>query len=279
MKKILGIIGSPRRLGNCEIMVKEISRNIPESHELQLLRLSDYNILPCKACYACLFGEKRCVQKDEFHVVLDAMVQADALIVAAPTYLFGANSSLKRFLDRGLTFLAHLENLWGTPAVGVSIAGMAGFEGYTKLNVDSFMKLTFSDVKGSEIVYGAMPGEIFLNQDARRRASLLGKALFAKPMETSGPSCPLCGGDTFRFLGDQKVRCMLCSNDGTIDTSSGKPVFKIKGGEEHHIFLSKKAVARHLEFLCQMKRHFIEKRKALKEITQPYSEEGSWLKP
>jgi multimeric flavodoxin WrbA len=260
-------------------MVKEINRHIPGPHELQLLRLPEFNILPCKACYSCLFEKQQCVQEDDFQLVLDAMVQADALIVAAPTYLFGANSSLKRFLDRGLTFLAHLENLWGTPAVGVGIAGMVGFEGYTKLNVDSFMKLTFSDVKGSGIVYGAMPGEIFLNQDAKRLSSLLGKAIFGKPMETSGPSCPLCGGDTFRFLGDQKVRCMLCSNDGTIDTSSDKPVFKIKGGEEHHIFLSKKAVARHLEFLRQMKQHFIEKRKTLKEITQPYSEEGSWLKP
>ncbi len=260
-------------------MVKEISRNIPDPHELQLLRLSDYSILPCKACYACIFEKQRCVQKDEFQFVLEAMVQADALIVAAPTYLFGANSSLKRFLDRGLTFYAHLENLWGTPAVGVCIAGMVGNEGYTKLNVDSFMKLTFSDVKGSEIIYGALPGEIFLNQDARRRASALARALFAKPMETSNPSCPLCGGDTFRFLGNHKVRCMLCSNDGTIDTSSGKPVFEITGGEEHHLFLSKKAVAAHLEFLRQMKQQFIEKRKTLKEITQPYRNEGSWLKP
>ncbi|MBW1792574.1 MAG: flavodoxin family protein [Deltaproteobacteria bacterium] len=279
MKKILGIIGSPRRLGNCEIMVKEISRNIPESHELQILRLPEFNFLPCKACYSCLFEKQRCVQEDDFQVVLDAIVQADALIVATPTYLFGANSSLKRFLDRGLTFYAHLENLWGTPAVGVGIAGMAGFEGYTKLNVDSFMKLTFSDVKGSEIIYGALPGEIFLNQNAKKRASILARALFAKPTEKSGPACPLCGGDTFRFLGDRKVRCMLCSNDGTIDMSSGEPVFEIRGGEEHHLFLSKKAVAAHLESLRQMKQRFIKRRKTLKEITQPYSEEGCWLKP
>jgi len=43
MKKVLGIIASPRRLGNCEIMVKEISGHIPEPHELNLLRLSDFD--------------------------------------------------------------------------------------------------------------------------------------------------------------------------------------------------------------------------------------------
>ena len=33
MKKVLGLIGSPRKLGNCEIMVKEISKG---EHELFL---------------------------------------------------------------------------------------------------------------------------------------------------------------------------------------------------------------------------------------------------
>jgi multimeric flavodoxin WrbA len=43
MKKILGIIGSPRKMGCSEIMIKEISRNISEPHELVLLRLTDFN--------------------------------------------------------------------------------------------------------------------------------------------------------------------------------------------------------------------------------------------
>jgi hypothetical protein len=49
MKNILGIIGSPRKLGNCEIMVKEISRQISTPHELKLLRLQDFKILPCSS--------------------------------------------------------------------------------------------------------------------------------------------------------------------------------------------------------------------------------------
>lgn len=278
MKKILGIIGSPRRLGNCEIMVKEISRNIPEPHELQLLRLPEHKILPCKACYKCLFEKQQCVQEDDFQIILENIVRADALILAVPTYLFGANSSLKRFLDRGLSFYAYLESLWGKPAVGVSIAGMEGNEGYTKLNVDSFLRLTFCDVRASEIVYGALPGEIFLKEKAKGVASAMAEALFSKPMEKHSPSCPLCGGDTFRFLGDNRVRCMLCSNDGIINISSGEPRFEITG-DEHHLFLTKEAVLLHLERLRQMKHSFIEKRDALKRITLPYSNDGSWIKP
>ena len=64
--------------------------------------------------------------------------KSDALVVAAPTYLLGANASLKRFLDRGLSFYAHLDRLWGKPAVGVAIAGIEGMEGYTKLDGGEF---------------------------------------------------------------------------------------------------------------------------------------------
>ncbi len=30
MKSVLGIIGSPRRMGNCELLVKEIAARLPE---------------------------------------------------------------------------------------------------------------------------------------------------------------------------------------------------------------------------------------------------------
>jgi multimeric flavodoxin WrbA len=55
MKKVLGIIGSPRKMGNSEIMIKEISRNIADPHELTLLRLADFNIGACCAAIKALW--------------------------------------------------------------------------------------------------------------------------------------------------------------------------------------------------------------------------------
>lgn len=147
MKKILGIIGSPRKLGNCEIMVKEIGRQITAPHEMHLLRLTEFNLLPCRGCYACLFKEEKCVQQDDFQRILESILEADALIVAAPTYFLGANASLKRLLDRGLAFYAHIDKLWGKPAVGVAIAGIPGKEGYTLLGIQNFLKMTLTEIK------------------------------------------------------------------------------------------------------------------------------------
>ena len=278
MKKVLGILGSPRRLGNCEIMVKEISRNIDEPHSLKLLRLSDFNLLPCLGCYRCLFDKAGCPQADDFYTVLNEIIEADAIVLAAPTYFLGANGRLKLFLDRGLAFYAHAEILWGKPSVGIGIAGIEGREGHTLLNIENFLKIMLSEIKLCKIIYGALPGEVFLNKENKTAVNELASALFGSPVEKRTPNCPLCGGDTFRFISRDKVRCMLCSNSGSMSIQGGRPVFEIeKSG--YDLFLTKHGVLEHRKWLKGMKERFIAKKKELKEITGPYRKEGDWIKP
>ncbi|MBW1696152.1 MAG: flavodoxin family protein [Deltaproteobacteria bacterium] len=278
MKTVLGILGSPRKLGNCEIMVKEISEHISEPHRLKLLRLSDFNLLPCRGCYRCLFDENGCSQEDDFYTVLNEIIDADALILAVPTYFLGPNGCLKLFLDRGLAFYAHAETLWGKPSVGIGIAGISGKEGYTLLGIESFLKLVLSDIKMSTIIYGALPGEIFLNRKNRAVATQLGAALFGPPEKKHTPCCPLCGGDTFRFISENKVQCMLCSNTGILLQRAGIPVFQIEQ-TDHELFLSKEGVLKHREWLKGMKARFLQQKDELRKITGPYREKGDWVKP
>lgn len=278
MKKILGLIASPRRLGNCEILVKEISRKVPEPHELELIRLPEFQINTCKACYACLFGELRCPQPDDLHTILEALVRADALIVAAPTYFLGAHSVLKRLLDRGLSFYGPADRIWGKPAVGVTVAGIENREGYAKLNVDSFLKLLLADIKGSRIFFGALPGEVFMNEESKGQARALGQALFGDSLFPDQPCCNLCGGDSFRFTGHGRVKCLLCGNPGTVTVEEGKTVFRLKSAD-HEMVLSQEAARLHLEWLRSMKDRFIANRKSLKQVTVPYLKDGTWVKP
>jgi len=277
MKKILGLISSPRKLGNSELMIKEISRHIAQPHELHLLRLSDFRIFPCKGCYQCLFKDKVCIQKDDFNLVLESLVEADALIVAAPTYFLGPNAALKLLIDRGLAFYSHAERLWNKPAVGVGIAGIRGMEGYTLLGIESFLKLIFAEIKKCIMVYGALPGEIFLNEKNLKTAGDLASALYAPVPEKQEPSCPLCGGNTFRFTGNNKVQCMLCSNTGVFQMENESPVFTMEN--RFNMFFSKENALEHKEWLMGMKGRFFEQKSRLKEITLPYLKEGNWIKP
>jgi multimeric flavodoxin WrbA len=278
MKKILGIIGSPRRLGNCEIMVKEISNQLTVPHELNLLRLQDFNILPCRGCYHCLFKTEQCILEDELNTVIKAMADADAYIVSAPTYFLGINASLKMLLDRGLSFYAHMDKLWGKPAIGVAIAGIEGKEGYSRLVIQNFLKMIFADDKDTRVLYGALPGEVFLNEKNKQAAFELASALFGPKAETTGPCCPHCGGDTFRFLANQRIQCMLCSDYGSVAMESGSLSLDIDKSD-HDFFASKEDALKHKKWLLGMKSRFVRHKKSLKEITQTYRNQGTWIKP
>lgn len=277
---LLGIAASPRKFGNSELFIKELYLQLSGRWELKLIRLPDMDIRPCKACYQCLFGEESCPQNDDFALVLETLSQADALVVAAPTYLLGANASLKRFLDRGLSFYAHLDRLWGKPAVGVAIAGIEGMEGCTKLNVDSFIRLTLGDLRGSEVVYGALPGEIFLRPEGQETARRLAAALTAGKGKAApaAPACPVCGGDTFRFLPGGQARCMLCSSSGAYLWQEGRLHLETQPGR-HAFFLSYAAARRHADWLRGMKEQFLTRRPELKAVTSNYTKIGTWVAP
>ena len=278
MKKLLGILASPRKLGNSEIVVKEISRLLPEPHELSLLRLSDFDIKPCLGCYQCLFRPEGCVLKDDFAIVAEALAAADAWILAVPTYVLGANASLKRLLDRGLGFYHRGRELWKKPAVGIAIAGMEGKEGHTKLEVDSALRLLMAEVKASVILYGALPGEVLIPQENRGTLARLAAALFGEPIPEAGPRCPMCGGDTFRFMDERTVRCMVCSNAGTFSFSGGKPVFGIESSG-HDLFLTEADAVTHKAWLASMKERFIAHKDEIKAITRGFRGTGAWIRP
>lgn len=284
MKKLLGLIASSRRMGNSELMVKEIYRQMPEGWTLTLLRLPEFTVKPCRGCYQCLFREGQCVQKDDFPIVLDAMAYADAYVVAAPTYLFGTPGILKGLLDRGLTFCRHLDRLWGKPAVGVVLAGIPGMEGYAKLMVDSFIKFSLADHRGSRIVYAALPGEVLLSDEGKQSAKLLAEALVNGAPQHKGdvsalvPRCNLCGGDTFRFMDNGSVRCMVCSSEGSYSWSNGALDIQTARGD-HAVFLTYEDAVNHFAFLRSMKDTFLAKRKELKAATQGYHDIGEWIRP
>jgi hypothetical protein len=174
-------------------------------------------------------------------------------------------------VDRGLSFYTHFEQLWGKPAIAVAVAGIPGMEGFTKLCLESAIRIMGAQLKDSQVVYGALPGEIFMNDNNRQVAKNLATALFGPPPAQEGLAwrCPACCGDTFRFLGPEQVRCMTCSSPGKIRVKEGNISFTIEP-LENHFFLTLDGARRHLEWLRGMKQQFLEKRKQLKAIRLEY---------
>lgn len=278
MKKVLGIVGSKRSSGNCEIMVKEISRQISEPHQLTLLRLPDFNIKYCTGCYRCLIKDKGCVLRDDLSTVLDAIAAADALILAMPTYFLSAHSCLKVLIDRGISFYRMADTLWEKPAVGIGIAGIEGKEGSTLLDIERFFATILAENKQSQIIYGALPGETMLSASNRQVAADLGQRLFGVAKPVAGLCCPLCSGETFRFLTGDQVRCMLCSEAGSLTIQDGQMVLKIEAGD-HELLANKTEALRHRDWLLSMVGRFKEYKERLKVVSVEYADETPWIKP
>ena len=278
MKDVLALVVSPRKLGNCEIMAKAIEKKIPEPHTTRLLRLHDFTIKPCIGCYRCLFKERRCILDDDLSHILEAMAAADAWIVVAPTYFLGVNALLKLLLDRGLSFYGRGDRLWMKPAIGVGIAGIPGKEGATLLGLENFLQLTMSTIKAVRMVYGALPGEVLLNDENRQLAAQLGGQLLAPAPKSLPHSCPVCGGTTFRFETAAHVRCMVCSNAGPAEATPQGMVFKIQPSPRE-IFGTLETVREHEEWLLKMKQRFLDKKKELKAVGHDYRKGWTWVKP
>lgn len=97
--KVLGIVGSPRRGGNTEVLVDEVLAGAKEAGALtEKVILNELDISPCQACNGCESGE--CVQQDDMSTVLEQMEQSQVWVLGTPVYWWGPTAQFKAFLDR-----------------------------------------------------------------------------------------------------------------------------------------------------------------------------------
>jgi len=99
--KAIGIVGSPRKGGNCEFLTNHALKAIGEEGiETELISLAGLNIGHCTGCFACQKEEHRCIVVDDAWPIYDKMLQADGIILATPVYFGSATSLMKAFMDR-----------------------------------------------------------------------------------------------------------------------------------------------------------------------------------
>ena len=103
MKKMLAIAGSPRKDSNSAYLCRCCLRAAEaQGCETRLLELSSLTVEPCRACDNCVdfAAGERCIIDDDMDQVLDAMLWAEAIVFATPTYMGGMSAQLKCLIDR-----------------------------------------------------------------------------------------------------------------------------------------------------------------------------------
>jgi multimeric flavodoxin WrbA len=97
---VLGIVGSPRRGGNTEILVDEVLRGAQDAGaQIEKVILSRLDIRPCRGCDACKEASK-CVQQDDMHALLERMKHSQVWVLGTPIYWWGPTAQMKAFIDR-----------------------------------------------------------------------------------------------------------------------------------------------------------------------------------
>jgi multimeric flavodoxin WrbA len=271
MKKILGISFSPRKLGNSEIAIREIANNIPEDIELEVINIHKYNIKKCIACYSCLFEKGKCKLDDDFFIVFEKLINADAFIFAVPSYFLGPNSSFKTFIDRFLISYAYFEKLYQKPAILVTLAGVPnGGEGYTDLALKTTARILNLKVKGEAVLYGALPGEVVINEENKSILKQLGKNFFSEDKEEpiGNLRCNICGSNYFEFLDNNFVKCIVCKNKGKIICEGDKINVYIEEGDA--FFGTREANLNHKKWLMSMKERFLKERRELLNLWEKF---------
>jgi len=98
---ILGISGSPRQNRITDHAVKEVLANY--HGETKFISLSGKQISGCISCLGCI-EDNKCVVKDDFPEIAEAMVKAEAIVLGLPNYYDLPNALSHSLLERCFCF-------------------------------------------------------------------------------------------------------------------------------------------------------------------------------
>jgi multimeric flavodoxin WrbA len=98
--KVLGIMGSPRRQSNTEILLDKALEGAREAGaEVEKVLVSKLKISPCLEIYACR-KDGNCAIKDDMQLLYEKLLEADHIIFASPIFFYGITSQAKAIIDR-----------------------------------------------------------------------------------------------------------------------------------------------------------------------------------
>lgn len=190
--KILAINGSRRKRGNTSILIETIlSAAETAGAETETLFLGDYQLGACTGCEGCSTSWD-CVIKDDYPDLIARLDEADALVLASPTYWYTVTSDMKRFIDRSYSLIQYpnsrqewIGKYQGTGKLCVTAAVCEQHEeammGNTLTLLSDFSRDIGLALVDSVCVLGCFAaGSINADSGALNRAELAGQELMRK---------------------------------------------------------------------------------------------------
>jgi multimeric flavodoxin WrbA len=107
-RKLLILVGSPRRAGNSATLAKAVQRGAEAAGAQVALRfLDDYISSFLRDCRLCRLPSGECSIADQFRsLFFEDFIPADGLVFSSPVYWYGLSAQTKAFFDRTFCYYA-----------------------------------------------------------------------------------------------------------------------------------------------------------------------------
>ena len=241
--RILGIVGSRRRLGNTEIMVKEALKGArEEGADIAILRMSDLYVRECNGCEACVIKGERCVLNDDMDFFEEQLNASDGLIIGGVCYDGAPLGIFKTVSDRLHGLSSWLERTEGEKS-NKKLAITIGAAGWRHLQygiiplLNRFTTTAGFDVLASFVGISIGPGEVLLPEsegivmelnhlgrdliyalkgEEKRLSEGVHQLRIFDPNAKGGKlfteqnCCPHCFSTTFQLVSPEKLSCAFC---------------------------------------------------------------------
>ncbi len=253
--KVLGL-NFGRVKQQCESYLSKALEGAEKSGaEIELVEMNTKTINRCLGCGACSRGVKegkqsKCIIDDDFQPIMEKILDADAIIVAAPVYVLAPPGMFKDFVDRmgpahDKVVLWHnneerLKNgvepidpraLSQKYVAYISVGG-ARIQHWVSFGLPNMQLFGFPmqmkvvdqlDVYGA---YGLKPRCDMLMERADRIGKEVVEAVGKDPASLTWPSepgtCPVCHGDHLTVTGNKtEVECPICGIKGNLSIQDG----------------------------------------------------------
>lgn len=188
-KKVLGVVGSPRRHGNTHVLVSKILEGAQARGATgDLLFLEEMAIHECDGCHVCWSG-RPCSKQDDMNAAYSMVADADAIVFGTPVYWYCPTALMKGFVDRFVYFNCpeNRPKVAGKPAA-LAVPFEEEDPECASLTVAFFercLRYLEMDLIGTVLVPGVTrKGEVAYRTDALQEAHHLGEALIGRLQET-----------------------------------------------------------------------------------------------
>ncbi len=187
--KAVGIVGSPRKNGNTEILTKHTLRAIEEEGlDTELIRLAGLDIRPCNACMVCRGDEERCPIDDDLFPLYLEMKEADAIILATPVYIGSATALIKALMERTGYIGGGRRRVFAGKVGGPLVVARRAGQNFTFAQLMYWFHILGFFMPGStywNIAFGREKGEVTKDEEGMTTAWNFGKniALLVKKLK------------------------------------------------------------------------------------------------